>query len=537
VAERLFGVETEYAFAPLGKAGAPLRVEALLCNLLELVRGRLPSLRDAHGRGLFLANGARFYIDCGLHPEMTTPECANPWDVVRYVLAGERILARLAADLMVSDPEVSQILVFKCNVDYNGLTTWGCHESYLHRADPAALPRQIIPHLVSRIIFTGAGGFHIGPEHVEFTLSPRVWHLQAEVSPNSTHSRGVFHTKDESLSSEGYHRLHLLCGESLCSHAAMWLRTATTALVVALGEAGISPGPDVLLQSPLEAMQAFAADPECKASARTISGRLISALEIQRYYLAAAEAHMSEPFMPAWAPEACRRWREILDRIGQGPHALTTILDWATKRELFARHALRRGTAGEPSPDRAGVLTLAARAGRRAAVRQELFEIDTRFGQVGEGNGIFAALDRAGVLHHQIPGVDNIEHAMQNPPAIGRAKIRGECIRRLAGCGQRFLCSWLDIRDRVTGKTLDLRDPLASREDWLEPHKGQNGNLIQDPTSIAAAEGTPIDLSRHLAAALRLRLRGSSEGRSGAERVPSQQRFDPNSVEGGQRQR
>jgi hypothetical protein len=468
VTERLFGIETEYAFAVLGRYGQPLSAEPLLLRLMDMARERLPCLGDEYSRGIFLANGARFYIDCGLHLEMTTPECTNPWDIVRYILAGEKMLDRLAAELQAGEPAIKEVLLFKTNVDYSTLATWGCHESYLHRSDPRTLPGQIIPHLVSRIIYTGAGGFNSKLPQLEFTVSPRVWHLETDVSQESTHHRGVFHTKDETLSLSGYHRLHLLCGESLCSHAAMWLRTAVTALVVALVEGGIPLGRQVALSQPLHAMRVFAADPECSAKVQTTDGRMVSALDIQRHYLETAESHMQDGFMPSWAPEACRRWRDILDRIAQGRQAVAATLDWAIKCEVYAQHARRRGVDWSELPGRTLLPVREDGTHPLAPLRNEFCEIDVRFGQVGQSQAIFETLDRAGVLDHRIPGVDNVEHAIENPPATGRAKVRGQCIRRLTGERARYLCSWHAICDRSTGRRLDLRDPFASDEIWLD---------------------------------------------------------------------
>lgn len=242
MAERLFGVETEYAITGLA-GGVGIDRQRLVCRLLEAAGKELVHLPDLHGNGLYLQNGARFYVDCGLHPEFSTPECANPWDAVRYIRAGEEILARLASRAESAEGQGAEVLCFLCNVDYGGgQATWGCHESYLHRGDPAVFPKQIIPHLVSRIIYTGAGGFNPLAAGLEFTLSPRAAHLTNAVSSDSTGNRGIFHTKDESLCGPGYHRLHLLCGESLCSETASWLKLGATALVVAMIEAGVNPG-------------------------------------------------------------------------------------------------------------------------------------------------------------------------------------------------------------------------------------------------------------------------------------------------------
>ncbi|MFW6162292.1 MAG: proteasome accessory factor PafA2 family protein [Planctomycetota bacterium] len=280
---RLFGIETEYAFAPLGPAGKTVPRERVLDLFFQVARERLCFL-PGHGYDLHLANGSRLYLDCGLHPELCTPECANPWDVVRYVKAGEQILTEIAEEMARRSEGLGPIYLSKSNVDYSGAgTTWGCHESYLHRGDPETLPSQLIPFLVSRLVYTGSGGFDSRSGGLHFMVSPRVAHLCHTVSGDSTDDRGIFHTKDESLSACGYHRAHLLCSESLCSEQALWLRVGATALVVALIEAGVADGETVALRAPLEAMARFACDPTCTAEAEARDGRPLTALAIQHH--------------------------------------------------------------------------------------------------------------------------------------------------------------------------------------------------------------------------------------------------------------
>ena len=100
-------------------------------------------------------------------------------------------------------------------------------------------------------------------------------------------------------------------------------------------------------------------------------------------------------------------------------------------------------------------------------LRQELLEIDMRFGQLG-GSGVFAGLDQAGVLAHHIPGVEAIDRAITEPPEVGRARIRGEVIRRLAGQNGNYQCDWQGIFDGGTNRLLDLSEPFEAAERWLE---------------------------------------------------------------------
>ncbi len=486
MAERLFGMEIEYGCAPRSRDPArPIRSRDWSDRLMTVARERLPHLPATDGGGIYLANGARFYVDCS-HPEMTTPECANPWDVVRYMQAGERMLTSIAEEIQRREPALAEFLLFKTNVDHSGNgTTWGCHTSFMHRGDPKEFPDQIIPHLVSRIVYSGAGGVELADGRLRFTLSPRVSFLQCEVSNESTRGRGIFHTKDETLAAEGYHRLHIICGESLCSEIALWLNMGATALIVAMIEAGLRPGDAVRLSKPLETMRRFTVDPTCRALAQTASRRKLSAIQIQRHYLQMAEAHRGAPFMPPWADRVCVQWRTMLDRLETGaPGSVATALDWAMKLGLFLDHTERRGLSlehwqhtdppalGKPNDDEfpwfeeapvSPASTSAAPAVLK--VHQELCEIDTRFGQLG-ANGLFAALDRAGVLGHHFAGVDNIEHAVANPPAIGRARLRGQCVQRFKGQIQRYCCNWSNVLDREKNLLLDLSEPFISEEEW-----------------------------------------------------------------------
>ena len=342
MADRLFGLETEYGIVEAAgqQDGAPRDAPAF--DLLKRARATAPGIDDLTRSGLFLQNGAAFYIDSGHHPEMTTPEVANPWDVVRYVLAGERILEQLVAP-NGNEPVKPGPLLLKTNIDYVSCTSWGCHESILHSIDPAGLPGQIVPHLVSRVIYTGAGGFNPHSPGAEFVLSPRSMLLDYAVSRESTRGRGIFHTKNEPLSGSGHNRLHIICGESLCSEIAMWLRTATTVLVVAMVEGGVEPAAGIILDDPVGALRAIAVDPTCRVGVPARGRGPITALEIQRHFLSLAEAHVGASFMPPWAETACGQWRTMLDRLERAPDSVSTTLDWAIKRGVFERVMARHG--------------------------------------------------------------------------------------------------------------------------------------------------------------------------------------------------
>ncbi len=513
MAHALFGLETEYAFSALDPIGESLDRMEVLNTVFRLARERVPSLPAGRGHGLFLGNGMRAYVDAGCHVEVCTGECTTPGEVVRYVEAGDRILTKLAAAAVADDPSLGRVILSRSNVDYGGSgATWGCHESYNHRSDPQMFPREIIPHLVSRIVYTGAGGFDNLSSGVRFLLSPRVAHLQTDVSNDSVAHRGIYHTKDEALCNDGSHRLHLICGESTCSRLTGWLKIGTTALVVAMIDAGLGPGGDMELAFSLNAMHRIAADPACSAKVPLRSGAMLTAIEIQRHYLEKAEANVSAPFMPPWAGEVCTLWRETLDALERAPAEMAKRLEWPIKFALFNRHASNRGfdwpdvelwtTVAErlshallqsgcaPAPMRGEeallrkvspvpetIAALGAKLATRGLswdgfrgfldLKQELFAIDARYSELGE-DGIFNALRAAGAIEDDAPGVGDPVAAEEAPPQVGRARVRGEAIRGIweRGGADRCFADWGRVVDRAAKRMLDLRDPFEEGAQW-----------------------------------------------------------------------
>ncbi len=553
----MFGAESEYAVSGVNGKGA-MRRDDLVNRFVGTARRRLLHLQETCSpSGMFLENGARFYIDCGLHPEMATPECTTPWELARYIKGGERILEELTREVQAEFGDSAEIMCFRCNVDYSGSgSTWGCHESYLHRAHPASLPEQLMPHLVTRVVYTGAGGFNPLVNWPEFCVAPRLMHIEQVISGDSTGNRGIFHTKNESLSSNGYNRLHILCGESLCSETAIVLKFGATALVAAMAEAGLNPAAGVGLAAPLDALHTASSDITCRRELRLAGGGHATAIDIQRHFLARAEGNLS--VLPPWAGEICALWRRALDLLENAPDSVATILDWAIKHRLFRDRAARRGipfarfpflnpliqrlnAAVAPTPADGRDIRLSLLAGpnspipdERARVgdalsahgltwsdlenflkmRDDLYQIDTRFGQIGP-RGIFAELDRRRVLHHGVAGIDGIAAAMSNPPAVGRARIRGETIRRLSG-QSRAGCNWLGIFSG-DGRSLDLSDPFAAKEIWSEPRTPPVGPAGPLP-DIPADELFGLDPGRlqHLLDAMRRRYGRSRTGTQGS---------------------
>jgi hypothetical protein len=210
----------------------------------------------------------------------------------------------------------------------------------------------------------------------------------------------------------------------------------------------------------------------------------------------------------------------MLNRLLDAPGSVETTLDWAIKLAVYRNHVESRGINWDSLPRWTRVLTelqqtleysdqfahpLTAEfvlcesnpfgealarltpyleeGGLRwesldavIAVKRELFEIDTRFGQLG-GGGLFARLSEAGVLTHQISGVDGVETAMTQPPPIGRARVRGNAVKQFAARRGHFQCDWQGVFDMTARRVMDLSEPLESAERWFGFDEAQ-GNVI-----------------------------------------------------------
>src|SRR5438132_742915 len=124
---------------------------------------------DLHLAGEFITNGSRVYYDVG-HFEVSTAETTNFHDVVVWEKAGEKILDWLRRVMEEKYTGDMKIHAFKNNTSPDG-TSYGSHENYCVSRDvafPGQFIRDLVPHLATRIIYTGAGDIVRG----KYVVSP-----------------------------------------------------------------------------------------------------------------------------------------------------------------------------------------------------------------------------------------------------------------------------------------------------------------------------------------------------------------------------
>jgi hypothetical protein len=456
----LMGLETEYAFTLLGHGKHALDKRYYAESLLTLAAQHYPALYGRDKYDLFLANGSRIYVDYGmglLNLEYSTPECTSPQELVAHVRAGDRIFAGLARKLERKHAGLKSAFISKTNIDYCGHTS-GSHENLLHAVPLALLPRQLIPHLVSRIIYSGSGGFDETVANIEFMLSPRVRFLEHEISAGAQSNRAIFTTRREPMSNSRFGRLHLLCGEGVRYDMSEYLRFGVTALILRLVDAGLSPGRGIEMNS-LQAINRVARDIHCKARIGTLNGAPVSAIDIQRHYLDQVQAQLGESILPDWAEQLCCRWQATLDGLEADPETMAGILDWPTRLGLYRAFAEQKGydwqdlTSNTDKP--------------RRAMRARLFEFDIRLGDIAD-DGLFATLGKDLENGEQFINEQAIAAALRTPPLNSRARQRGGWIARLSEQRDRLACDWNRIVDRVSEQSLLFDDPLGSRAvNWV----------------------------------------------------------------------
>jgi proteasome accessory factor A len=376
--------------------------------------GAMPPEIETHLVNAVLTNGARYYVDHA-HPELSTPECADPRTIVVFDRAAELILQRSMEAATALLPAGQEVVVYKNNSDRKG-NSYGCHENYLmDRQVPfSKIVTHITPHFISRQIFTGAG--KVGTEvpgmsssDVPYQLTQRADFFEEEVGLETTLKRPIVNTRDEPhADAQKYRRLHVIVGDANLSEVATFLKVGTTALVLSMVEDGwlrreLTPA------RPVQALRQVSYDLTLRKPIELVDGTSMTALEMQWEYLDRARKFAEEHGLESIGGEevggeVLRRWEAVLTGLESDPGTVAGQIDWVAKHRLINGYRERRDLRWDDA---------------------KLAAMDLQYHDVRADKSLAA---RVGL--ETITTAEEIHAAMTEPPLDTRAYFRGRCLQR-----------------------------------------------------------------------------------------------------------
>ena len=442
---RIFGLENEYGVTCTLRGQRRLSPDEVARYLFRRV------VSWGRSSNVFLENGARLYLDVGSHPEYATPECDDLFDVVAHDKAGERILEGLvhgAEERLEEEGIRGEIFVFKNNTDSAG-NSYGCHENYLvsRHKDFHRTVDVLIPFLVTRQIFLGAGKLTQTPRGTTYSISQRADHIWEGVSSATTRSRPIINTRDEPhADAERYRRLHVIAGDSNMSEYATFVKIGTMVALLQMIEKDVVFR-DLTLENPIRAIREIAHDPTCRRKIRLMNGRELSALDIQWEYLDRAMRFARSPGFPVQVKAAVDRWESLLTGLEKDPMTLDREVDWVAKYRLLERYQNRRNLQlSDP----------------------RLAMMDLSYHDVNRERGLFYMMQDKGLME-RVVGDENIANAVRRPPQTTRARLRGEFIKAAKAKKRDFTVDWVHLKlNDQAQRTVMCKDPFRSVDDRVD---------------------------------------------------------------------
>jgi proteasome accessory factor A len=423
VRQRIFGTECEYA-PVCQRPPHCLRQQPCREDLLEHLKTTAARMMDAAKvlqlpmAGEFLGNGGRLYVDRGGHPEYATPECKSVADLITHELAGDRLVRDLA-DAMNDGEGTIRLHVYKNNVDSFG-HTYGGHENYLISASGMEKISLLIPFLVTRQIYSGAGKFMTGVQGGGrgYQISQRADFFNCTYSDRTSEVRGIINIRKREITrADQDRRLHLIIGDSNMAQHTLGLKIGTLVLMLRLLEEGALPE-DLDLVAPAAALKAVSRDLHAGINVRH-RGRdvVLTALEIQSICLEKAlDFYAVHPpnaeeeqwlGMWAWVLQGLKGLEVRLPdtAIEKDDADLTRKIDWVLK------------------------LWLLDRSRSKGAGVDQLKSLDFRYHDLNPASGLYEkclALDMVDRLISE----KAIDEARRQPPVDTRACLRGRVVRQ-----------------------------------------------------------------------------------------------------------
>jgi proteasome accessory factor A len=386
---------------------------------------------DLHCSSEFMKNQSRAYYDVG-HLEISTCEVSNFMDVVIWEKAGEKIVDWLRKKVEEKFCTDSKIRAYKNNTSPDG-TSYGSHENYCIDRKvrfPERYVAEIVPHLATRFIYTGAGDLING----RYVLSPSAYLTSQVVSHDTMHKTGVLNTRDEPHANpDKFRRLHVQVGDALMNETAIMLRHFTTSHVLRLMELGkLDDVPK--LGDPMEDLwhNVEQTNPD-KWLVTLKNGETVSPIDIQEYYLAKIEYIVED--------DPSRRALKLLEKI------LNDLRSKKSKESAKNVEWLDRYFAIQEEMER--------------------YENDSRiqmiackrYSEIGEDRSIFYRRQKEGLVDRVIDD-DVILKAIHEPPEDTRAGLR----KKVCEDYEVDVLSWdyALVKDSDGTNRLDFDDPYSN---------------------------------------------------------------------------
>ena len=443
---RIFGLENEYGVTCTLRGQRRLSPDEVARYLFRRV------VSWSRSSNAFLENGARLYLDVGSHPEYATPECDSIADLVVHDKAGERILENLvtSAEARLREEGIRGVVfLFKNNTDSAG-NSYGCHENYLtsRRDDFGHYAEVLIPFLVSRQIYAGAGKVLQTARGAMYCISQRAEHIWEGVSSATTRSRPIINTRDEPhADAERFRRLHVIVGDSNMSEYATFLKVGATSILLRMLEDPAVILRDMTLENPIRAIREISHDTTLRRKVRLANGREASALDIQSEYFNRAKRYQESKGLSPLEDQALAMWEHCLEGLEKDPWSLDRECDWVIKHRLIEHYRAREGVS---------------------LTHPKVALMDLQYHDVSRSRGLFYKMQARGMVERTCKDED-IETAMEQPPQTTRARLRGEFIRRAKERRRDFTVDWVHLKlNDQAQRTVLCKDPFKARDDRVE---------------------------------------------------------------------
>ncbi len=443
---RIFGLENEYGVTCTLRGQRRLSPDEVARYLFRRV------VSWGRSSNVFLENGARLYLDVGSHPEYATPECDSIADLVVHDKAGERILeglVRSAEQRLREEGIRGEVYLFKNNTDSAG-NSYGCHENYLveREGDFTKFTDVLIPFLVTRQVYAGAGKVLQTARGAMYCVSQRAEHIWEGVSSATTRSRPIINTRDEPhADAERFRRLHVIVGDSNMSEYTTFLKVGTTSIVLRMLEEDPRPWRDLTLENPIRAIREISHDVTCRRRVRLANGRELSAVETA----------VGVPVAGAAVRQAARP----LAARGAGARDVGARDDPPRERPAQARH---RDRLGDQVPHDRGVPREARPPAHAPAGRAARPRVPRRHAP----RSLYYLLERRGAVERMSP-TRRSKTPSTSRRRRTRARLRGAFIKRAKERKRDYTVDWVHLKlNDQAQRTVLCKDPFKSHDDRVE---------------------------------------------------------------------